>query len=70
MKYVRNPHKAKQMLNLVHEGNYLDEVTKRYYDDTIVWSLTQAPSAEEAEALHLDDKWVKSAVARRIWFEN
>ena len=68
MKYVRNPHKAKQMLTLVHEGNNLYDVTIRYWDESVAWVLSQGTSAEEVEKRALKHKCVYAAVARRIIF--
>ena len=51
---------------MCHEGNNIYEVMKRFSDGSIGWSLAQAPTAEEAEAIALEWPWCKSAVARLI----
>ena len=66
MKYVLCPDKAKQMLEMCHEGNNIYEVTKRFSDGSVGWSLVQAPTPEEAEAIALEWPGCKSAVARLI----
>lgn len=66
MKYVLCPDKARKMLEMCDEGNNIYEVTKRFSDGSIGYSLAQAPTPEEAEAIALEWSWCKSAVARLI----
>lgn len=69
MKYARFPEQTKQMLSLCHPGNFIFEVTVRYSDGSVGWSLSQFSSAEEAEKYHLSYKNVRAAVARQIILE-
>ena len=69
MKYALFPKETKQMLRLCKPGNFIFEVTIRYSDASVGWSLSQYPSAEEAERAQLSHKNVRAAVARQIILE-
>ena len=69
MKYALFPDNTKQMLKLCKPGNFIYEVTVRYCDGSVGWTLSQAKTPEEAEKRALDNKHARAAVARQIILE-